>query len=119
MGGIISDFVNANFTAALKTASPIILDLDGDGIETYGAEGQVLFDHDGDGDKHGSGWVKSDDGLLVLDRNGNGTIDSGRELFGENTLSADGSEAKDGFEAMQDADSNADGKLDASESYTR
>jgi Ca2+-binding RTX toxin-like protein len=113
--GIISDFVNANFTAALKTASPIVLDLDGDGIETYGAEGQVLFDHDGDGDKHGSGWVKSDDGLLVLDRNGNGTIDSGRELFGENTLSADGSEAKDGFEAMQDADSNADGKLDASD----
>ncbi len=86
----ISSTVNADFNAALITASPMILDLDGDGIETFGANGQVLFDHDGDGDKHGSGWVKSDDGLLVLDINGNGTIDSGRELFGENTLLADG-----------------------------
>ncbi|WP_328822100.1 calcium-binding protein, partial [Pseudomonas lopnurensis] len=112
--GINSD-VNTNFDLALKTASPIVLDLDGDGIETFGADGQVLFDHDGDGDKHGTGWVKSDDGLLVLDRNGNGTIDNGLELFGENTLLADGSKARDGFEAMQAVDQNGDGKLDAND----
>ncbi len=111
----IDSAVNSNFDLALKTASPIVLDLDGDGIETFGANGQVLFDHDGDGNKHGSGWVKSDDGLLVLDRNGNGTIDSGLELFGENTLLADGSKARDGFEAMQAVDGNGDGKLDASD----
>ncbi|QZX85032.1 calcium-binding protein [Metapseudomonas otitidis] len=107
--------VNTHYEGALKTSSPIVLDLDGDGIETYGAEGQTLFDHDGDGNKHGSGWVKSDDGLLVLDRNGNGTIDSGRELFGEHTLLANGQKARDGFEAMQAVDSNGDGKLDASD----
>ncbi|MDC7827620.1 calcium-binding protein, partial [Pseudomonas sp. BLCC-B13] len=111
----ISSKVNADFESSLKTISPIVFDLDGDGIETIGAEGQVLFDHDGDGNKHGSGWVKSDDALLVLDRNGNGSIDNGHELFGENTLLADGSKAKDGFEAMQAVDSNADGKLDASD----
>ncbi|TQL06631.1 Ca2+-binding RTX toxin-like protein [Pseudomonas sp. SLBN-26] len=107
--------VNLHYERALKTSSPIVLDLDGDGIETYGAEGQTLFDHDGDGNKHGSGWVKADDGLLVLDRNGNGTIDSGRELFGEHTLLANGQKARDGFEAMQAVDSNGDGKLDASD----
>ncbi|TBV11925.1 hypothetical protein DNK01_15875, partial [Stutzerimonas kirkiae] len=92
-----------------------MLDLDNDGIETFGANGQVLFDHDGDGDRNGSGWVKSDDGMLVLDRSGNGRIDSGLELFGENTLLADGSKAKDGFEAMRAVDGNGDGKLDASD----
>ncbi|MBB4819807.1 Ca2+-binding RTX toxin-like protein [Pseudomonas alcaligenes] len=107
--------VNTNFDSALKTASPMVLDLDGDGIETYGAEGQTLFDHDGDGNKHGSGWVKPDDGLLVLDRNHNGSIDNGHELFGENTLLADGTKAKDGFAAMQAVDGNADGKLDAND----
>jgi len=67
---------------------PLALDLDGDGLETIGLNGRsdgssVLFDHDGDGIKTGSGWLKGDFGWLVLDRNGNGTIDSGNELFGE------------------------------------
>ncbi|MBD9426959.1 calcium-binding protein [Pseudomonas sp. PDM15] len=112
---LIHDDVNVELGLASQTMSPMVVDLDGDGIETFGAEGQVLFDHDGDGNKHGSGWVNPDDGLLVLDRNGNGSIDNGHELFGENTLLADGSKAKDGFEAMQAVDSNADGKLDASD----
>ena len=91
----------------------LALDLDGDGIETRGADGRVLFDHDGDGIKNGTGWVRSDDGLLVLDRNSNGTIDNGGELFGVDTTKSDGKKATDGFDALSDLDSNDDGVFDA------
>src|SRR5262249_23306920 len=66
---------------------PLTLDLDGDGIESVGinSTNPITFDHDGDGIRTGTGWISSDDGFLVLDRNGNGTIDSGRELFGDST----------------------------------
>ncbi|MGA4168694.1 calcium-binding protein [Ralstonia nicotianae] len=97
---------------------PLVLDLDGDGIETTTTrDGTViLFDHDGDGVKTGTGWVKPDDGWLVLDRNGNGAIDSGRELFGVDTLKSNGQFATDGFDALRDVDADKDGKIDASDS---
>jgi Ca2+-binding RTX toxin-like protein len=91
---------------------PLTLDLDGDGIETLAANGQVLFDHNADGVREGTGWVGKDDGFLVIDKNANGQIDTGRELFGENYQKADGTFARDGFDALKDFDSNADGKID-------
>ena len=92
---------------------PLALDLDNDGIETVGITGTVVvFDHDGDGIKTGTGWVASDDGFLVLDRNDNGTIDTGAELFGVATVKADGTLAVDGFDALADLDSNGDGIFD-------
>lgn len=95
---------------------PLVLDLDNDGIETIGISGAVVvFDHDGDGIKTGTGWVKSDDGFLVLDRNDNGAIDTGAELFGVDTVKADGVLAADGFDALRDLDSNADGVFDAND----
>ncbi len=57
-----------------------------------------------------------DDGWLVLDRNGNGAIDSGHELFGVDTLKSNGQLAADGFDALRDVDANKDGKIDASDS---
>ena len=94
---------------------PLVLDLDGDGIETTSTRNGsiILFDHDGDGIKTGTGWVKPDDGWLVLDRNGNGTIDSGHELFGVNTIKSDGQLAKDGFDALKDLDANQDNTIDS------
>ena len=92
---------------------PLTLDLDSDGLETVGTNDPlaVLFDHDGDGIKNKSGWVKPDDGFLVLDRDGNGTIDTGGELFGDSTIKTDGTKAKDGFDALADLDTNKDGKV--------
>ncbi|AAF83478.1 hemolysin-type calcium binding protein [Xylella fastidiosa 9a5c] len=107
-----------NFFEARKfmpRRDPLVLDLDGDGIETVAAGKHILFDHDGDGIKHASGWVKSDDGFLVLDRNGNGRIDDGSELFGADTVLANGDKATSGFEALRDLDSNGDGLFDAAD----
>jgi hypothetical protein len=92
---------------------PLALDLDGDGIETIGV-GSVVFDHDADGLKTGTGWLKGDDGFVVWDRNSNGAIDSGRELFGVDTVKADGSLATDGVDALSDLDSNGDVRMPAS-----
>ena len=97
-------------------ASPIILDLDGDGVETRLLAGGTYFDHDANGFAEQTGWVGQDDGLLARDLNGNGTIDSGRELFGSETLLANGKKAANGFEALKELDSNGDGVIDAKDS---
>ena len=101
------------FTTATKAGSPVILDLDGDGVETTSiADGGAYFDHDANGFSEQTGWASSDDGLLVMDRDGNGTIDTGKELFGDNTILNNGQRASNGFQALADLDSNADGKID-------
>ena len=92
---------------------PLALDLDGDGLETVGitTTAQVLFDHDGDGIRTGTGWLKGDDAFLALDKNGNGTIDNGNELFGVDTVLSNGQKATSGFAALADLDSNHDGQF--------
>jgi hypothetical protein len=100
---------------ALWLATPIVLDLDGNGINTLAAAEGVNFDLLGNGQTHRWGWVGGNDGLLVMDRNGDGVINDGRELFGAGTLLADGKQGADGFTAMRQEDSNQDGKLDAND----
>lgn len=105
----------------IPRVDPLVLDLDGDGIETIGSNGTVLFDHDGDLLSNGTGWLKPDDGFLVLDRNGNGVIDDGTELFGSNTV---GSELElnevtnrtAGLRALDNLDTNHDDIFNASDS---
>ncbi|AOE85918.1 hypothetical protein THL1_3370 [Pseudomonas sp. TCU-HL1] len=76
----------------------------------------IHFDHDGNGFAETTGWANKDDGLLVWDRNGNGRIDDGKELFGNNTLLASGQNAANGFLALSELDTNLDGKIDTSDS---
>ncbi|RUR71954.1 hypothetical protein EJP67_33425, partial [Variovorax guangxiensis] len=94
-----------------QPVDPLMLDLDGDGLELKAANGSVLFDHDADGIRTGTGWISADDGILVRDLDGNGLIQTGRELFGVDTLKRNGEKAINAFDALADLDSNADGNF--------
>ncbi len=98
-----------------QPVDPLMLDLDGDGLELSSASGQVLFDHDADGIRTGTGWLGADDGILVRDLDGNGAIDTGRELFGVDTRKRNGAFAVDGFDALADLDTNADRHMTAAD----
>jgi hypothetical protein len=106
--------LDAEHIAALfNVATPLILDLNGDGVRTTGIDAGIRFDLDATGKATEVGWVSADDGFLVLDRNHDGTINNGSELFGSATPLSDGRTARDGFEALSDLDSNRDGIIDA------
>lgn len=66
-----------------KRLDPLLLDLDGGGIKTVGLSADIHFDFDGNGFDELTGWVAPGDGLLILDRNGNGELDDASELFGD------------------------------------
>ncbi len=96
----------------ISFSSPLILDLDGNGIETLNYSSGVLFDINADGKTERTGWVGASDALLVLDLNQDGVINDASELFGEHMLKQDGSKASDGFDALAQYDSNQDGVID-------
>ncbi len=96
----------------ISFSSPLILDLDGNGIETLNYSSGVLFDINADGKTEQTGWVGASDALLVLDLNQDGVINDASELFGEHMLKQDGSKASDGFDALAQYDSNQDGVID-------
>jgi trimeric autotransporter adhesin len=92
-------------------STPLVIDLDGDGLELMPLFPGVRFDLLDSGKRQQIGWVASDDGLLVRDVNGNGRIDSGAELFGSSTILPSGERAADGYQALSVLDSDEDGWL--------
>jgi hypothetical protein len=110
IGAMTSPQVDAVFLA-----SPIMLDLDGNGVRTTAAENGVMFDLNATGNAHKVGWASASDGLLVMDRNGDGRIGDGTELFGVATQRADGTRAGNGYAAMALEDSNGDSILSAAD----
>lgn len=90
---------------AFSELTPLAFDLSGNGIQTRsifdGVKGFEFIPGEV-GAYHG--WLDSNSGFLALDRNGNGSIDDGTELFGGPT--------EDGFTALRRLDSNLDGRID-------
>ncbi len=95
--------------AKVQESDPIILDLDGDGFELTGHANGARFDIEGTGQQVSTAFVTGGDAFLAIDRNGNGTIDSGKELFG------DQHGASNGYEELRKLDSNHDGRINAAD----
>jgi hypothetical protein len=103
--------------------SPVLIDTAGDGYQLTSMERGVLFDLDCDGTVKKVAWTRpdSDDAWLALDRNGNGRIDDGCELFGNHTpayANQHDPKAENGFMALRFLEgpdygtSHADGIID-------
>lgn len=97
-------------------ASPILIALNHNGANyrLTSANDGVWFDIKVQGYARSVAWTArdSDVAFVVLDRNGNGSIDDGSELFGNVTPLAAGECAPNGFVALSELDSNGDGRVD-------
>jgi Ca2+-binding EF-hand superfamily protein len=95
-------------------ASPIVINFEEGDYRLTGANAPVRFPMDPRAGPELMGWTAAgtDEAFLWLDRNHNGKVTSGAELFGNFTPLRNGQMAKNGFEALREFDDNHDGVID-------
>lgn len=108
-GVVAARFQSVSISFRGMQIDPLILDMDGDGVETTTLADGRLFDMAAEGKKRQVAWAGADDAFLALDRNGNGRIDDGGEFFG------DQHGARDGIAELAKFDDNGDGAIDESD----
>lgn len=102
----------APLTGSTQTFRPVVLDMDGDGIETVNkSTSGVTFDVDDSGFMKQTGWATGGDAFLTLDRDYNGETNTGREMFSNSVVDI----SRRGLAGMAWVDSNYDGKLTATD----
>ncbi|MDD3593392.1 MAG: hypothetical protein PHX18_02075 [Candidatus Gastranaerophilales bacterium] len=104
--GVIYDVVHSIY----RKETPLVLDLYGNGLKLVPVENGVVFDLNADGKAELTAWTdvqtEFDDAFLVYDKNKNGQIDSGAEMFGNQNG------APQGFDELAKYDDNNDGLID-------
>ena len=100
-----------------ETYDPLVIDLNNDGIKGTNLDYKINFDLDNNGFKEATSWIDNNDAFIAIDKNNNGTIDNGSELFGNKSISNNvyaytNPNAKNGFESLKEFDSNNDGIID-------
>ena len=93
---------------AFPPRDPLVIDLGAMGIELNSVDNGVHFDLDRNGFAEKTAWIGEEDGFLALDRNGNGFIDDGGELFSDQIVLKNGELSESGFETLVDLDDNVD-----------
>ena len=106
-GASATDTVSITVAGA---APPVVVDLDGDGVEFSSLRDGIQFDVDGDGALEQTAWAGRDDAVLVYDHDQDGDVTDRSEIAFADYAEADG--ATD-LEGLQSFDSNEDGSLDA------
>lgn len=108
MSRSFSQFVNANWKEQLtfEMKDPLVINLTA-GEATF-SDKKFLFDIDADGTKENISQLNSGSGYLALDKNGDGKINDGSELFGAKT--------GDGFGELSKYDEDGNGWIDENDS---
>lgn len=97
---------STEYTRKTFCVDPLVINLEGN--PTSFSDKTFFFDLDGDGEKEELSELSKGSGFLALDKNGDGTINDGNELFG--------TQSGDGFKDLAAYDEDGNGWIDESDS---